>query len=156
MTFFGQAVFDEKSAGPKTVNSCIGSFCPFQNGLTLTASLLVAVVRTVITPVAHLAQGDAVSIITPELSWGAGGGWSMTHVLQLVRLVPTVVVSVTNKVVGDAAPVLAGELVLLARQVGATLLIAAVSAVVSSITPGLRKKEPENELTHCYVDGKQL
>lgn len=114
---------------------------------TLTASLLIAVVRAVVVPVAHLAQGDTVSIVTSELSRGAGGCRCAAHVLQLIGIVPAVVVAIADKVVGHAAAILAGELVLLARLVGAALLVAAVPAVITSITPDVRKQVPKDELT---------
>ncbi len=114
---------------------------------TLTASLLIAVVRAVVVPVAHLAQGDTVSIVTSELSRGAGGCWCAAHVLQLIGLVPAVIVAIADKVVGHAAAVLAGVLVLLARLVGAALLVAAVPAVIASITPDFRKQATKGELT---------
>lgn len=100
-----------------------------------TASLLVAVVRAVIVPVAHLAEGDTVSVVTSELSRGAGGCGCVAHVLQLIRLVPTVIVAIADKVMGHTAAILAGELVLLARLVGAALLITAVPTIITSITP---------------------
>lgn len=99
----------------------------------LTTALLIAVVGTVVVPVAHPAQRHAVSVVTSELSGGAGGGRRVAHVLQLVGLVPAVVVSVADKVAGYAPAVLAGELVLLAGLVGAALLVAAVAAVVTPI-----------------------
>lgn len=114
---------------------------------TLTASLLIAVVRAVVVPVAHLAQGDTVPIVTSELSRGAGGCRCAAHVLQLIGIVPAVVVAIADEVVGHAAAVLAGELVLLARLVGAALLVAAVPAVITSITPDVRKQVPKDELT---------
>lgn len=103
--------------------------------LKLTAAFFVTVVRAVIVPVAHLAQGDTVSILTSELSRGAGRCWRAAHVLQLIGLVPTVIVAIADEVMGHAATILAGELVLLARLVGAALLVTAVPAVVSSIAP---------------------
>lgn len=59
----------------------------------------------------------------------------MAHVLQFIRLISAVVVSIAHKVPGYAPAILAGELVLLARLVGAALLIAAVATVVTSIAP---------------------
>lgn len=73
------------------------------------------------------------AVVAPELARRAGGGRRVAHVLQLIRLVAAVVVPVADKVVGHAAAVLAGELVLLARLVGAALLVAAVPAVVASV-----------------------
>lgn len=107
--------------------------------LILTTSLLVAVVRAVVVPVAHLAQGDTVSIITYELSRGAGGWRRVAQVIQLIRLVATVIVPVTDKVVGHAASILAGELMLRAWLIGTTLLITAVPTVITSITPVNRR-----------------
>lgn len=115
-------------------------FVTAQHLFTLTASFLITVVRAVVAPVAHLDQGDAVSIVTSELPWGAGRRWRVTHALQLIRLVTTVVVPITDEVVRDASAVLAGELVLLAGLVGAALLVAAVPAVITSITPDLRRQ----------------
>lgn len=63
-----------------------------------TTSFLIAVVRTVIVPVAHLAQGDTVTIVTSELLRGAGGCWCVAHVLQFIGLIPTVVVAIADKV----------------------------------------------------------
>lgn len=77
------------------------------------------------------------SIVTSELSRGAGGWWCEAHVLQLIRFVPTVIVSITDKVMGHTAAVLTGELVLLARLVGAALLVTAVPTVITPITPDL-------------------
>lgn len=105
---------------------------------SLTTALLIAVVRTVVVPVAHPAQRYAVSIVTSELSGRAGGCWRVAHAFQLIGLVPTVVVSVAYKVAGYAAAILAGELVLLARLVGAALLVAAIAAVVTAIASDLR------------------
>lgn len=110
---------------------------------SLTASFLVAVVRAVITPVTHLAQGDTVTILTFELPRGAGGCWRVAHVLQLIGLIPAVVVAVADKVTWHTAAVLAGELMLLARLVRAALLIAAVSTVVTAVAPDLKSKENE-------------
>lgn len=118
-----------------------------ENLLTLTASLLITVVRAVVVPVAHLAQRDTVSIVTSELSRRAGGCWCAAHVLQLIGLIPTVVVAITDKVMGHAPAILAGELVLLARLVGAALLVTAVPAVVTSITPDFRRQATKDELT---------
>jgi len=111
----------------------------FENLFTLTASLLIAVVRAVVVPVAHLHQRDTVFVVTSELSRGAGGCWCVAHVLQLIGLIPTVIVAVAHKVQRHAAAVLAGELVLLTRLVGAALLVAAVSAVVTTIAPDFRR-----------------
>lgn len=72
-------------------------------------------------------------VVAPELPRGAGGRWCAAHVLQLVGFVSAVVVPVAHKVPGHAPSVLAGELVLLARLVGAALLIAVVAAVVASV-----------------------
>lgn len=110
-----------------------------ENLLSLTATLLVTVVRAVIVPVAHLAQGDTVSIVASELAGGAGGCGSMAHVLQFIRLVPTVIITITNKVMGHTAAVLAGELVLLAGLVGAAPLVTAVPTIITSITPDKRQ-----------------
>lgn len=74
-------------------------------------------------------------IVTSELSGGASGCWRVAHVLQLIRLIPAVIIAIADEVVGHAAAVLAGVLVLLARLVGAALLITAVAAVITSITP---------------------
>ena len=63
--------------------------------------------------------------------------------LQLIRLVPTVIVPITDKVLGHTAAVLAGELVLLARQVGAALFVAAVAAVVAPIAPDFGEKQSD-------------
>lgn len=71
----------------------------------------------------------------------------MTHVLQLIRLVPTVIVAIADKVIGHTASVLAGELVLLARLVGAALLVTAVTAVITSITPDFRRQTTKHLLT---------
>ena len=71
----------------------------------------------------------------------------MTHVLQLIRLVPTVVVAITDKVLGHTPAILAGELVLLAGLVGAALLVTAVAAVVTPIAPDFRRKAIKDELT---------
>ena len=105
--------------------------------VALTTSLLVAVVRAVITPVTHLAQRDTVSIVTSELSRRAGGWWCEAHVLQFIRLVPTVIVPITDKVMGHAAAILAGELVLLAGLVSAALLVTTIPTVITPITPDL-------------------
>lgn len=86
------------------------------------------------------------SIFTSELCGGAGGCWRAAHVLQLIRLVTTVVVAVADKVMRHAAAVLAGELVLLARLVCAALLITAVPTVVTSITPDFRRQAAKDEL----------
>lgn len=75
------------------------------------------------------------AVVAPELGGRAGGRRCVAHVLQLVGLVPAVVVAVADEDVGNAAAVLAGELVLLARLVGAALLVAAVAAVVAPIAP---------------------
>lgn len=75
------------------------------------------------------------SIVASEVSKRAGGCWCVAHVLQLIRLIPTVVVSIARKVPGYAPAILAGELVLLTRLVGAALLIAAIATVVASIAP---------------------
>lgn len=75
------------------------------------------------------------SVVASEVSRRAGGCWCVAHVLQLIRLIPTVVVSIAHKVPGYTPAILAGELVLLACLVGAALLIAAVATVVASITP---------------------
>lgn len=108
--------------------------------LILTAAFLVTVVRAVIVPVAHLPQGDTVSIVTSELCRGAGGRWRAAHVLQLIGLVPAVIVAIADEVMGHAAAVLAGELVLLARLIGAALLVTAVPAVIPSIAPDFRRQ----------------
>lgn len=81
------------------------------------------------------------AVVAPELGGRAGGRRRVAHVLQLVGLVAAVVVAVADKVVGNAAAVLAGELVLLARLVGAALLVAAVPAVVASVTPEERRQK---------------
>lgn len=86
------------------------------------------------------------SVVASELSRGAGGRWRAAHVLQLIGLIATVVVAITDKVMGYAAAVLAGELVLLARLVGAALLITAVPTVVSSIAPSFRRQATKDEL----------
>lgn len=65
----------------------------------LTTSFLIAVVRAVVAPVAHFANRDTVSIVTSELSSGASGCWRVTHVLQLIRLIPAVIVAIADKVV---------------------------------------------------------
>lgn len=75
-------------------------------------------------------------VVALELAGGAGGRRRVAHVLQLVRLVAAVVVAVADEVLGDAASVLAGELVLLAGLVGAALLVAAVATVVAPVAPG--------------------
>lgn len=59
----------------------------------------------------------------------------MAHVLQLIRLIPAVIIAIADEVVGHAAAILAGVLVLLARLVGTALLITAVTAIITSITP---------------------
>lgn len=87
------------------------------------------------------------SIVTSELSRGAGGGQRAAHVLQLIRLVSTVVVTIADKVMGNAAAVLAGELVLVARLVGAAPLIAGVPAVITSIAPDFRIRARKDERT---------
>lgn len=79
------------------------------------------------------------SIVTSELPRRAGGCWCAAHVLQLIGLITTVIVAITDKVVGYAAAVLAGELVLLACLVGAALLITAVPTVVASIAPKFQR-----------------
>lgn len=119
-----------------------------ENLFTLTASLLIAVVRAVVAPVAHLARGDTVSIVTSELSRGAGGCRCVAHVLQLIGLVPAVIVAVADKVMGHTATVLAGELVLLARLVDAALLVTAVPAVIASVTPDFQR---QNVNSHCQT-----
>lgn len=75
------------------------------------------------------------AVVAPELGGRAGGRRRAAQVLQLVGLIPAVVVAVADEVVGHAAAVLAGELVLLARLVGAALLVAAVPTVVASVAP---------------------
>ncbi len=72
----------------------------------------------------------------------------MAHVLQLIRFIPAVIVAVADKVMGNAAAVLAGELVLLACLVGAALLVTAVPAVVTPITPDRR----HTLNSHCLAD----
>lgn len=69
-----------------------------KNLLQLTTSLLITVVGTVVIPIAHLSQRDAVPIVTSELGRRAGGRWSVAHVLQLIRFVAAVVVTVTDEV----------------------------------------------------------
>lgn len=108
--------------------------------MLLTASLLVAVVGTVIVPVTHLTQSDAVAVITSKLSGWAGGCWCVAPVLQLIRLIAAVVVTITHKVMRNAAAILTGELVLLAGLVGTALFITAVTAVVTAIAPDCHKK----------------
>lgn len=123
----------------------------------LTASLLITVVGAVVISVAHLRQGNAVAVVAPELGRGAGGCRRAAHVLQLVRPVPAVVVAVAGKVVRNAAAVLAGELVLLARLVSAALLVAAVAAVVASVAPSVTKVNQNASFifcTHLFLDWK--
>lgn len=104
--------------------------------MALTASFLVTVVGALVVPVAHLTQRDTVSVVTSELARRAGRRRRVAHVLQLVRVVAAVVVAVADEVVRHAAAVLTGELVLLARLVGAALLVAAVATVIAPIAPG--------------------
>lgn len=106
--------------------------------IPLTTPFLITVVRTVVVPVAHPAQRYTVSIVASELSRGTGGRWCVAHVFQLIRLIPTVIVSIAYKVAGYAPAVLAGELVLLACLVGAALLVAAISAVVPPVASDRR------------------
>lgn len=106
--------------------------------ITLTTPLLITVVRTVVVPVAHPAQRYTVSTVTSELSRRAGGCWCVAHVFQLIRLIPTVIVSIAYKVAGNAAAILAGELVLLACLVGAALLVTAIAAIVTPIASDFR------------------
>lgn len=55
--------------------------------------------------------------------------------VQLVRLVPAVIVTIADEVSRHAASVLAGELVLLTGLVGAALLVAAIPTVIPPVTP---------------------
>lgn len=92
-----------RTTGAYKASRCVGAIViAVVNGwvcaLIDTASFLVAVVRAVITPVTHLAQGDTVTILTFELPRGAGGCWRVAHVLQLIGLIPAVVVAVADKV----------------------------------------------------------
>lgn len=87
------------------------------------------------------------SIVTSELSRGAGRCWCVAHVLQLISLIPAVIVAIADKVMGHAAAVLAGELVLLARLIDAALLVTAVPAVITSVTPDFRRQATKDELT---------
>lgn len=112
----------------------------YQCWFTLTTSLFVAVVRAVIIPITHFSQRNTVSIFTSEFSGGAGGLRGLAHVLQLIRLIPTVIVSITDKVVGHTAAVLACELVWLTGLVSAALLITAVSTVVAPVTPDFERR----------------
>lgn len=81
------------------------------------------------------------SIVTPELCRGTCWCWCAAHVLQFIRLITTVIVPITDEVMGHTAAILAGELVLLAGLVGAALLIAAIPAVVTTITPDFSRPQ---------------
>lgn len=61
-------------------------------------SLLVAVVGAVVIPVAYPVQRYTVSVVTSELSRRAGRWRCVAHVLQLIRLIATVIVSITDEV----------------------------------------------------------
>lgn len=106
----------------------------------LTTAFLVTVVVAVIIPVTHLAERQAVPVVTTEVSRWAGGRWSPAQVIQLVRFIPAVIVPVTEEIPRDAAPVLTGELVLLAWLIGAALFITAVSTIITTVTPSRHTK----------------
>lgn len=91
------------------------------------------------------------SVVTSELSGGAGRRGGVAHVLLLIGLVAAVVVPVAHEVVRHAAAVLTGELVLLAGLVGAALLVTAVAAVVAAITPD-RKEESQESRTAGRIE----
>lgn len=101
----------------------------------LTTAFLITVVVAVVVPVTHLAERYAVSVVTPEVSGRAGGCWSPAQMIQLVRFIPAVVVPITDEILRDAAAVLTGELMLLARLIGAALFITAVSTIITTVTP---------------------
>lgn len=81
------------------------------------------------------------SVLTSEVSRGAGGCWRSTHVRQLIRLIPAVVVTIAHKILGHTAAILAGELVGLTGLIRAALLIAAVPTVITAVTPNLRRAQ---------------
>lgn len=92
------------------------------------------------------------SIVTSKLCRGTGWCWCVAHVLQLVRLITTVVVPIADKVTGHAAAILAGELVLLAGLVGAALLITAIPAVITTITPDFRRSQKFTQISRWTDD----
>lgn len=85
--------------------------------------------------VADLPHLDAMPVVTLELMRGARGFRGVTQVILLIRFISTVIVPITDIGLINAAPVLAGELMVLAGRVGALPLIAKVTAVVLPVTP---------------------
>ena len=87
--------------------------------------------------VADLHHFNAVPIVTLELMRGARGFWDVAQVLQLIRIIPTVVFPIADVALVNAEPVLTGELILAAGGVEAVPLITVVTTVIVPVTPVL-------------------
>lgn len=67
--------------------------------------------------VADFHHFNAVPIITLELMRGAGGFRGMAQVLQLIRIISTIIFPITGVALINAEPVLTGKLILIAGGV---------------------------------------
>lgn len=78
---------------------------------------------------------DAIPIITLELMRGACGFRDMAQVLQLVRAISAVIITITDEGFINAEPILTGKLFLIAGGVQAVPLITVVTTVIVPVTP---------------------
>ena len=104
----------------------------------LTASLLITVIRAVLLRVADLVGVNTLARLAQVLSRGTGRLGGAAHAFCLVRTVQTVGLAIAGKGGWDAGAVLAGELVAGAGVVGTVQLVAAVPAVIDSVTANRR------------------
>lgn len=60
--------------------------------------------------------------------------WCTTEVFQLIRLITTIIISITDVSLGNAASILTSKLVLLTWFIDATPFIAGITTVITSVT----------------------
>lgn len=94
---------------------------------------------------------NAIPIITLELMRGACGFRYMAQVLQLVRTISAVIITITDEGFINAEPILTGKLFLIAGGVYAVPLITVVTTVIVPVTPVMRPS-----ITLSEVDKSQL
>ena len=81
---------------------------------------------------------NAVPIVTPELMRGTCGFFLVAQVLQLIRIVATVIFPITDVTLISADTVLTGKKVFITGWVLAVPLITVVTTVIATVTPVMR------------------